>query len=85
MAADTKSPVELVGDMSVAVHNALHWVHLVGSVQGAQAVRDAMDALIPAAQDLRGRADAILTCDTAVEETAVFDEVMSHLDGGERR
>lgn len=75
------TPVELVGSMSATVHITVKWVHLLGTVQGAETIRTAMDTLIADAQDLRGRADAVLTCDEAVVETAVFDDVMGRLHG----
>jgi len=76
------TPVELAQILSTNVHTTVHDVHLIGTVQGAESIRAAMNALIPAAQDLLGRAVAILSCDQDVEQTAVFDEIMSHLDGG---
>lgn len=76
------TPVELAQILSTNVHTTVHDVHLIGTVQGAETIRDAMDALISAAQVLRGHADRVLSCDEQVEAGAVFDDVMSHLDGG---
>jgi hypothetical protein len=74
--------VELVADMGADVRAIARALPLMGTREGAQQMVKLIADLTAGAQALWARADAVLSSDSQVEAAAVYDDVVTVVDGG---
>lgn len=74
--------VELVANLVADARAAARAMKVVSTPEGAREVRRVLADLVAGAQALQARADAVLHSDARVESAAIFDDAMSHVDGG---
>lgn len=74
--------VELAADLVADARAIARALSGMGTRAGAEEIVRLVADLVAGAQGLKARADAVLASDSQVESAAVFEDAMSHLDGG---
>ncbi|MFG3340580.1 hypothetical protein [Glycomyces sp. NPDC048151] len=74
--------VVLAGDLVQDARQIVKALAAIDSVEGAREVARLASSVIANAQALKAKADAVLCSDAQVEAAAVYDDVVSSVDGG---